>query len=136
MSGLLLRDNRAISFALRDAVGGQSSVGAKIDALTITGAASYFTEAQDVGSFSEGILFAFTSSHGGTNPTLDIKIQYSPDNIHWIDSGDAFTQITTTDGLFLKKLTANFGKYVRCVAVLGGTSSPNYKLSLWLVAKA
>ena len=65
-----------------------------------------------------------------------MKLQYSPDGKNWVDSGDSFTQVTTTVSLTLKKLTANFGKYVRCLIAVGGTATPTYKLSLFLALKA
>lgn len=135
MLSLIVKENRIFNLALRDAVGGATVNGQALNAFTLTGAGTYFTETFDVGTFTEGILFLLTQAHGGTNPTLDVKLQLSPDGINWIDAGDAFTQVTTTDSLTLKKLTANFGKYARCLIVVGGTVSPNYKLSLWAAMK-
>ena len=126
---LLVRDSRVYTLALRDTTPGA------LNAYTLTGAATYFTETVDVGTFTEGILFLNSFSHSGTNPTLDCKVQYSADKVNWIDSGDAFTQVTTIDSLTLKKLTANFGKYIRCLIAVGGTATPQYKVSAYLVLK-
>jgi len=123
---LLVRDNRVYTLALRD----PAPTSGPLNALLMNVAGSWFTESIDVGTFTEGIAFLFVS---GATGTLDVKMQYSPDNIHWIDSGDAFTQVTTTNGLTLKKLTANFGKYVRFRLDLG--SSPSYTVSLFLALK-
>ncbi len=127
---LLVRDTRVIIPALRD---GAPSIGA-MDSMVVTGAGQYFTEAIDVGTFTEGILFLRTTAHSGSGPTNDIRIQYSPDGKNFIDSGDALTQVTTTDSLTLKKLTTNFGKYIRLGMVLGGTT-PSYTISVYLALK-
>lgn len=99
------------------------------------GARSYFTEMFEVGSYVELIGFLITTAHSGTNPTLDVKFQWSPDKKTWIDEGDAFTQVTTTDSMTYKRVTANFGKYMRMRLDVGGTADPNYTLSLYIVAK-
>ena len=127
---LLVRDNRVYTLALRD-----TNPGA-LNGFSLANSGTYFTETVDVGTFSEGILFLNMISVTGTNPTLDVKLQYSPDGKNWVDSGDSFTQVTTTVSLTLKKLTANFGKYVRCLIAVGGTATPTYKLSLFLALKA
>jgi len=54
---LLLRDSRVYTLALRD---GAPTTGA-LNALAMTGDSGYFTEAVDVGTFTEGILFLFVS---------------------------------------------------------------------------
>lgn len=132
---LLVRDNRVITPALRD---GAPTTGA-LDSLVMSNAAAYFTEAIDVGTFTEGIIMIFTASHGGTNPTLDCDLQYGFKDVnnqyHWIDSGDSFTQITTTDGLFIKKMTANFGKHIRFRLKIGGTATPTYTVTMKVALK-
>lgn len=104
---LLVRDNRIITPALRD---GMPAIGA-ISGMTLSTNMSGFTEVIDVGTFTEAIVFFLISGKSGS-PTLDCDIQYSPDKINFIDSGDSFTQITA-NGVFIKKLTTNFGKYIR-----------------------
>lgn len=94
------------------------ATGAVISSLS----ASVNSEPIDMGNFVEAIVWLPVTAHAGTTPTLDCKVQYSPDGVTWIDSGDAFTQITTTDGVFFKKLTANFGRWIRLVFTLGGTN--------------
>lgn len=130
---LLVRDNRIITLTLRD---GAPTIGA-LDGLVMSNAAGYFTESVDVGTFTEGIAFLTTTAHGGSSPTLDVKFQGSADQKHWSDLSDAFTQITTTgDGVTaVKRLTANFGKYIRASLVIGGTSTPTYTVTLKLAMK-
>lgn len=129
---MFIRDNRIYTVALRDSV----PSGTPLNSYSFLGAGAKFSEAIDVGTFSEAIAFAFI----GAAPagTLDIKMQYgvlqTDGSIKWVDSGDAFTQITTTPGLFFKKLTANFGKYIRFVFTGGGSTS--YVLTFQLVLKA
>jgi hypothetical protein len=114
---------------------------AALDGAPITGlTASKNSDAIDLGRFVEAIAFLPVTAHSGT-PTLDCKIQYSPDydpaspsTAHWMDSGDAFTQVTTVDSVTMKKLTANFGKWVRLVFTLGG-GTPNYTVAPVIVAK-
>lgn len=98
-------------------------------------AASFNSDPIDLGSFIEAILFLPVTAHAGTTPTLDAKIQYSSDKINWADSGDAATQVTTTNSLTFKKLTANFGKWVRVVFTIGGTASPTYTVTPSIAAK-
>src|SRR5258706_14184543 len=107
--GLLIRDTRIITPVLRN---GAPTTGA-LNAMVMTGAGQYFTEGFEVGTFTEGIVFLITTAHSGTNPTIDVRLQYSPDGKNFIDSGDAIAQVTTTDSMTLKKFTANFGKWVR-----------------------
>ena len=126
---LLLRDNRVFTLALRDVQPPNA-----LNAYQLNNVGTYFTEILDVGTFTEGILFLIAANSVGTNPTLDCKVQYSPDKINWIDSGDSFTQITS-NGSALKKLTSNFGKYVRCLISIGGTATPGYKTTLYLAVK-
>lgn len=114
--------------ALRD-----TSPGTPINALTMSNAGTYFTEPMHVGRFSEILAFLLTTTHSGSTPTLNIKFQTSPDKITWSDLGVSFAQVTTTDGQTLVKLSA-FGRYIRAVITLGGTT-PSYKLTLSLVAK-
>lgn len=97
--------------------------------------ASSNTDPIDLGNFVEAIVFLNVTAHSGTTPTLDCKIQYSPDGSNWVDSGDSFTQITTTNGVFFKKLSTIFGRYVRLVFTLSGTT-PNYTLVPTVVAKS
>lgn len=137
MSGLAYVDNRILTPALRD---GATTIG-PLNALIMTGAGSYFTEPIDVGTVKEAIAFLYTTAHSGSSPTLDIDIQYgfldSNNQYHWLDSGDSFVQVTTSgDGVTsIKKLTANFGKFIRFRLKIGGTSNPSYTVTFKLVAK-
>ena len=102
---------------------------------SLNGAGAYNSDPLDVSTFVEAIAFINLSAQTGTSPTLDCKIQYSADQVNWIDSGDSFTQMTTITGVFIKKLTANFGKYIRFVFTLGGTT-PVYTITPQVALKA
>lgn len=64
----------------------------------------------------------------GTSPTLDVKIQDSPDNITYTDvSGAVFTQVTDAGTLAatLEKISVRIdsaAKFIRVVATAGGTT--------------
>lgn len=128
--GTLVRDTRIIIPALRD---GAPTAGA-LDALVMSNAGGYFTESLDVGTFTEGIIFLLTASSGGSSPTLDVNMQYSADQKNWLDSGDAVAQ-QTGNGLLHKKMTANFGKYIRFRLLIGGTNTPTFTVTLKLAMK-
>ncbi len=105
--------------------------GADIAAVT----ANFNSDPVDVGRFVELLAVLNVTAHAGTTPTLDVKFQVSADKITWTDLGDAFTQVTTVDSQTIKKITANFGKYIRAVLTIGGTGGPSYTCTLKLVAK-
>ena len=120
-----------LTFAATTLNGGKGGLlaEAKID----TGAA-YNSELIDVSSYIEMIAFLTTHDVVGESGTLDVKFQLSPDGVNWVDAGDAFTQVTTGEVTTIKKLTANFGKFLRAVVTTAGTT-PEYKISLQLVGK-
>jgi hypothetical protein len=126
---LYFRDRSAIIPSLRD---GAPTTGALSDK-NMVGPGVYFTESMDVGTYTEIIAFLnVTANDGGS--TLDIKFQGSPDGKTFTDLSDAFTQVTTTNGQTLKRLTANFGRYIRACITLTGADA-DYTLSLTLMAK-
>lgn len=76
-----------------------------------------------------------SSAGGGTSPTLDVKLQDSPDNSAWTDiSGAAFTQVTdaadSTEAISLDLNNAN--RYIRAVKTVSGTS-PTFDCGLVMV---
>lgn len=87
----------------------------------------------------EGVALAVlncAAATAGTNPTMDVKLQHSDDNVTFADvTGGAFTQVTATDSLQVLKFNiADLKKYVRGVIDIGGTSSPSFPLGLSLIA--
>jgi hypothetical protein len=71
-----------------------------------------------------------TVKNSGTNPTLDAKIQYSPDGSTWFDLGSFQQDTATHDQMmhFDSTVTRIFTK-VRSVTTLGGTS-PNFDYTI------
>lgn len=122
---LLVRDNRVIVPSLRD---GAPSIG-PLSSMAITTGGVKFTEVIDVGTFTEAIVFADVTLTSGT---LDINVQISPDGKNFVDVSDNFTQITATD-LSFKKVTANFGKYIRLKLTI--SDSPDMTVSVYLALK-
>lgn len=136
---VLLRDNVIITPLLRD---GAPNAG-RLDNLQMSNAAGYFTEPIEVGTYTEMLIFLYTSAHGGSSPTLDCDLQYgwkdTNNQMHWVDSGDSFTQITgsTGDGVTsFKKATANFGKYIRFRLKIGGTATPTFTVTMKVALKS
>lgn len=127
---LSVRDNRIYTPALRD----KMPTSGPISAMVISSVMSGFTEAMDVGTFTEGIAFILTASKAGTSPTIDCNLQYSMDGKNFVDSGDAFTQITD-NGLAFKKFSANFGKFIRFRITLGGSAGPSYTVTMGVALK-
>lgn len=69
----------------------------------------------------------------GTTPTLDVKLQTSPDGTAWADlPNGAFTQVTTSDSNQALRIE-NSGAQVRVVVDVGAAGSPNYNVKVTLV---
>lgn len=81
---------------------------------------------------SDGFIATATAaSVGGTNPTFDLKIEHSHDDVDFYDLV-SFTQITV-DSTELKVIAANVMKFVRFDLIVGGTDTPTADLELNLV---
>lgn len=76
------------------------------------------------------------SAGGGTTPTLDVKLQDSPDNSAWTDiTGKAFTQSTTAESRQVMAVDLNgANRYIRAVKTITGTS-PTYDGAVVLCAR-
>jgi hypothetical protein len=122
-----IRDNRVIVPALRD---GAPTTGAITD-MEITGAGVKFTDVIDVGTFTE--ILGFCNVTEFTSGTIDVVYQVSPDGKTFLNVGDAFAQITGA-GIIIKKVTTNFGKYMRLKLTM---SDPvDMVLSIYLACKS
>lgn len=68
----------------------------------------------------------------GSSPTMDVKIQDSSDNSTFADvSGAAFTQVTSSASVQKMVLNSDsLARYIRVVKDIGGTSSPEYLMSV------
>lgn len=86
------------------------------------------------GDLSEGLVLVEVTSASGTNPTLNIVVQTSPDNSAWFDlPGGALSQITQAGNYAAK--VENFGKYIRVSYTIGGTA-PSFSFSVRFVGKS
>jgi len=113
------------------------AIGGSLNGITINGDANgdtVYSDPIDMAYYTEAVAFLNVTAHAGTNPTLDVSFEFSPDGLNWMASGDAFAQVTTSDAMILKRLTANFGRWVRAKLVTAGTS-PSYTLALYIMAK-
>lgn len=87
----------------------------------------------DVTAYDGEAVFVLDSALGtGTSPTLDVKLQDSPDNSIWTDiPGATFAQVTDAAAA-QEKIKANItgaSKWVRAVATIGGTT-PSFTFSV------
>ncbi|HUX54266.1 MAG TPA: hypothetical protein VMV56_07625 [Williamwhitmania sp.] len=98
-----------------------------------TKTASSETDHKDLGSFNEGVACINLTALSGTEPTLDLTLQFSPDLENWFDDPDTvFYQMYGTGKQVVR--FSNFGKYVRLKYVLGGTD-PSFTFSIDLLMK-
>jgi len=106
----------------------------QFDVITPGGALGTTTtgNAIDVGGASGLDIYMSATAVSGTSPTLDAVIWSSADGTVWI-SHTAFTQVTAA-ATELKSITS-FGRYIRCVATIGGSSTPTVTFTLKAVAK-
>lgn len=112
-------------------------VGGSLNGVAINGdanGATVYSDPIDMAYYTEAIAFLNVTAHAGTSPTLDVSFEFSPDGETWMASGDAFAQVTETDAMILKRITANFGRWMRAKLVTAGTS-PAYTLGLYIMAK-
>lgn len=85
------------------------------------------------GDVREGLLLVEVSAVSGTSPTLDVKLQTSPDGASWFDlPGGALAQITASGNYALK--VANFGRFIRVAYSIGGTT-PSFAFKATFVGK-
>lgn len=68
----------------------------------------------------------------GTTPTLDVKLQHSPDGAIWSDLGTAFAQKTAI-GTEVKVFTGIHG-FVRVISTIGGTT-PSFTYSVYATGR-
>ncbi|MDF1536071.1 MAG: hypothetical protein P1S46_06145 [bacterium] len=92
----------------------------------------------DVSSdIGEGKVILHAAAGTGTTPTLDVKLQSSPDNSAWSDiSGATFTQVDNTAGGSLQAIGVDIDtdKYIRAVATIAGTT-PSFTFGVVLVTR-
>lgn len=89
----------------------------------------------DVGEADVLILYLSNTATSGTSPTLDVKMQDSPDGgTTWFDiAGTSATQVTSGTSSQILTATRKFARKVRCVITIGGTS-PSFTCATWFLA--
>ena len=88
--------------------------------------------------YEEAVFFLDVTTKEGTNPTLDLTLQLSPDNPtadNWFDTGSVFTQ-SVAEVKRLLAIASGLGMYARFKYVIGGTNTPKFTFSLKGVFKA
>lgn len=80
----------------------------------------------------ELIVTLDVTAASGTTPTLDVKLQHSPDGAQWTDLGTSFAQKTAV-GAEAKVFTGVHG-YIRTVSTIGGTT-PSFTYSVYATGR-
>lgn len=106
-----------------------SAIAARTATVTATGI--------DISSYKGGIIVQqLVGVVSGTTPTLDGKLQSSPDNSTWSDiSGATFTQVTATDNF--QKIGIQVpaaARYLRYVGTIAGTT-PSFTMGVVLLGQ-
>lgn len=104
-------------------------IAAKTSTVTATGV--------DISAYKGGLLIQqHVGVVSGTSPTLDGKLQSSPDNSTWTDiTGATFTQVTASNST--QKIGVNVRtavKYLRYVGTIAGTS-PSFTMGVTLLGQ-
>lgn len=106
-----------------------SAIAARTSTVTATGI--------DISGYRGGLIVQqLVGAVSGTSPTLNGKLQSSPDNSTWSDiSGATFTEVTSSDSF--QKIGINVrdaAKYLRYVGTIAGTS-PSFTMGVVLLGQ-
>lgn len=104
-------------------------IAAKTSTVTATGV--------DVSAYKGGLLvIQNVGVVSGTTPTLDGKLQSSPDNSTWSDiSGATFAQVTASNSIIKVGINVRDGaKYIRYVGTIAGTT-PSFTMGVSLLGQ-
>jgi hypothetical protein len=77
--------------------------------------------------------FLICSSRSGTNPTLDVVVEDTPDGTNFFSCG-AFTQVTAAGSQALD-ITKAFSSRWRVRYTIGGTNTPTFNFGIWVIQK-
>lgn len=98
-------------------------------ASSVTLTASAAGSAVDIGDAATLRLDLVITAKAGTNPTLDIDVQSSPDgSTNWVTVASFAQQTNTTAGVH--KVFGPCDRYVRINSTIGGTGSPSFTFSV------
>ena len=106
-----------------------SAIAARTSTVTATGI--------DISGYKGGLIVQqLVGVVSGTSPTLNGKLQSSPDDSTWSDiSGATFTQVTASDSF--QKIGVNVrdaAKYIRYVGTIAGTT-PSFTMGVVLLGQ-
>jgi len=106
-----------------------SGIAARTSTVTATGI--------DISAYKGGLIVQqLVGVVSGTSPTLNGKLQSSPDNSTWTDiSGATFTEVTASDSF--QKIGVNVrnaAKYIRYVGTIAGTT-PSFTMGVVLLGE-
>lgn len=106
-----------------------SAIAARTSTVTATGI--------DVSGYKGGLIVQqLVGVVSGTTPTLNGKLQSSPDNSAWTDiSGATFTEVTASDSFQKIGVDVRDGaKYLRYVGTIAGTT-PSFTMGVVLLGQ-
>jgi len=86
----------------------------------------------DVSGLNEASIFLNVSVVAGTNPTIDVIIEDSPNGTDWYTLA-TFTQKTAA-AKDSKRIT-NFAKFLRANYTIGGTENPSFTTEILAVGR-
>jgi len=88
---------------------------------------------KDVDGYPGLVAYLSVTANSGTNPTLDLKIQDSPNGNIWFDLV-SFAQVTGSTNSQVVTPTRAPAKHIRAVGTVGGSSTPTFTYSCYVVA--
>lgn len=116
-----------------------NSVARKIASAKTINAAQQSTDSIECGRHREATIYVTVTATSGTNPTLDLDVETSPDNTGWHKDSD-IPQISSPVLPYYHpayKLAGNIGRFIRInnPTAPGGSGSPSMTLDIWVVLK-
>lgn len=96
----------------------------------ITGA--FATEPFECAWAGEALFFIRVQEVEGQSPTLNARVQISPDGINWVDEGSAFDPLVKQEMKYLR--VSHFGGWLRLVGEAGG-ENVRFNVMIHLVLK-
>lgn len=83
----------------------------------VTWQGAFETEPYEAAWASEAIFFVRTLKASGGVSAADVRVQISPDGLHWCDEGSAVSLCDETDGVTFVRVR-HFGTFLRLVGTL------------------
>lgn len=93
----------------------------------------FVTAPYECGWAREALFFATVEQFEGTNAQLLLRVQVSPDGLHWADEGTAFEAFVEVGTKFVR--VEHFGGWLRLHGAMSG-SEPRARVTVQLALKA